>query len=71
MQFLVYLIVVTLADEDTYSKFVYIIADVNVGVVERLGDSLVTADCFATTCQKHFCSLVTDRNCMVLQLVYF
>ena len=64
MQFLVYLIVVTLADEDTYSKFVYIIADVNVGVVERLGDSLVTADCFATT-------LVTDWNCIVLQFVYF
>ena len=60
-----------LADEDTYSKFVYIIADVNVGVVERLGDSLVTADCLATNCQKHFCSLVTDWSCRVVQLVYF
>ena len=40
-----HLIDVTLADEDTYSKVVFAVADVEVGGAEILSNNLVKADC--------------------------
>ena len=40
-----HLIDVTQADEDTYSKVVFAVADVEVGGADILGNNLVKADC--------------------------
>ena len=39
----------TLADEDASLYVIFSVADVEVGVVGRLGDSLVTTDSLATS----------------------
>ena len=37
----------TLADDDTHSKVVFVVADVKNNIVERVGDSFVTVGCLA------------------------
>ena len=44
----------TLSDEDACSKFDGVVADVEVGVEESIGDSLVTADSLAKAFSQFF-----------------
>ena len=55
----------TLAVEDAYFKAVYVVSEVEVGVVERLGASLVKADSLIIAWQQHFYNLGADWKGLV------